>query len=119
MSKTSKNPDTILITTTKLIEPTFVAMKRIGNHATIIQIRDTVAEILNLPENVLNISHLDTSQSEFEYNLAWARTALRKSGIIVNEGYGVWSISPKYANVNELSKEDLELAKKKKQTPSK
>ena len=48
-----------------------------------------VKEVLNLPENILEIKH-SGKRSEVEYRLAWARTNLKKQNKIERIGPGLW-----------------------------
>ncbi|WP_446424724.1 restriction endonuclease, partial [Mailhella sp.] len=52
-----------------------------------------------------------------EYRLAWARTYLRKAGIIENSARSVWSISPAYSNKNTLSDRELAEIKRRNSLP--
>lgn len=89
---------------TDLLEPLFAALKKLGGSGSLEEIDDTVAEILAIPEELLNIPHNSqrSSQSEFQYQMAWARTYLKKFGLIDNSVRGVWSIVPAQSHVNHI-----------------
>ncbi len=81
--------------------PTLEALKKKGGSATIDEIEDAVAAIMKLSNKALEIPHGDSSQSEFQYKLAWVRTFLKKYGAIDNSERGVWAITEKGEKVTE------------------
>jgi restriction system protein len=66
------------------------------------EIYDEVVRLLNLPDSVTDIPHGNGSQSELEYRLAWARTYMKKFGVIDNSARAVWSINTEYMATEEL-----------------
>ena len=84
--------------TSKLILPTFIALKKLGGSGNNDEILNQVITDLNIIDEVADIPHNDKSNlSELQYQLAWARTYLQKQGIIENPGRSVWAISPDFA----------------------
>lgn len=75
-----------------MLVPTIQALQILGGSGTTEEIYDQVAQILKLPDEVLEIPHGNTSQSEVEYRLAWSRTYLKKYGLLQNSARGVWSL---------------------------
>ncbi len=75
--------------------PTLQALQALGGSGTTTEIFEKVVELLELSDEVLEITHLSTSQSEVDYRLAWSRTYLKKVGLIDNSGSkrGVWSLT--------------------------
>ncbi|MGY6247847.1 winged helix-turn-helix domain-containing protein [Bosea thiooxidans] len=69
--------------------PTLEAVKGRGGSATIEEIEDGVAELMQLSEAALAIPHGETGQTEFQYKLAWVRTYLKKYGALDNSERGV------------------------------
>ena len=47
------------------------------------------------------------SQTELEYQLAWARTYLKNFGVIINSARSVWSITPDYTTGVELDAREI------------
>jgi restriction system protein len=77
----------------KLMNPLLKAIHALGGSGTIAEINDKVFEIEAFPEDILSVPHGEnTGQSEVEYRLAWARTYLKKYGLLENSGRGVWSL---------------------------
>lgn len=62
----------------KLIMPTFVALKELGGSGNNDEILNRVIANLKLPDEVVDIPHLGASNiSELQYQLAWSRTYLK------------------------------------------
>jgi len=65
-----------------------------GGSASICEIHDGVVERRNFPDDVVDELHPgSTVTTELEYNLAWARTYLRKNGLILRSKNGVWALT--------------------------
>ena len=77
----------------ELLNPILVAIRSLGGSATIKELTSQVIADLNLSSHITEIPHGKGSQTKLEYNLAWARTNLKKLGLIVNSGKGVWSLT--------------------------
>lgn len=77
----------------ELMIPTVEALNALGGSGTIEEISQTVVKILNIPDEMLEISHTDTGQSELDYRLSWSRTYLKKFGILQNSARGVWTLA--------------------------
>jgi len=90
-----------------LIEPTYHALKALGGSGTNDEIHDEVVHILSLTDDVVDAPHLGSiTQSELQYNLAWARTYLSKYGAITNSARSVWSITTTFSDIESvISKE--------------
>jgi len=78
--------------------PTLNALETLGGSGNIEEITDTVIQALNLPENIASQPHNPdkSSETELEYRLAWARTYLKKYGLLDNSERGVWALTEKY-----------------------
>ena len=73
-----------------LFNPLLQALHELGSSASITELEQRVAAILNLTdEDISAIQKGDRTQ--FSYNLAWARTYLKKYGLLDNSSRGVWS----------------------------
>ncbi len=88
----------------QLMTPLFQALKELGGSGSITELEDKVAELLALPESVVEIPHNPekSNQTEFGYRLAWARTYLKKSGLIENSTRGVWSIASDKRQIDSI-----------------
>ena len=85
----------------ELMKPTLDALLALGNSGTNTEINEIVYEILNLPDEILNIQKND-SITLIDDRLAWARSYLKMGGYIENSQRGVWAILP------SITKEDVE-----------
>jgi restriction system protein len=91
MSKTSIPPYDAFM------NPLIQALKLLGGSGTIEESNVKVAELMRLTDEQLETLH-DPEQSvrtEVEYRLAWARTYLKKYGVLENSSRGIWSLTAK------------------------
>ena len=94
----------------KYFPPTVQSMKERGGSATIEELEEDVAKIMKLPEPILAVPHKTGTRSEFQYQLAWVRTYLKKAGLAENSARGVWSLTDAG---EKLSDKELLLVPKK------
>lgn len=92
----------------ELINPVFKALQENGGSGTVSEIHDKVLEQLHLPQKAVEELHKNTNQTELEYQLAWARTYLRKYGAIESSARGVWSIVQGYAEIADIDPREVE-----------
>lgn len=85
----------------ELMNPLLQALRELGGSGSIEEISSRVSEQLALPEEVLGLPHdpEQSSQTELDYRLAWARTYLKKYGLLENSERGVWIIVPEKREV--------------------
>lgn len=88
----------------QLIEATFRALKELGGSGKNNEINEKVAELMELPEEVLSIPHSGSDTlSEINYRLAWARTLLKNHGALENSARSVWTITRDFSNKNGVN----------------
>lgn len=75
--------------------PTVKAMKAKGGSTTIEEMEQAVAGEMKLPEEILAVPHGDGPRTQFQYELAWVRTFLKKAGAAENSDRAVWSLTDK------------------------
>lgn len=85
----------------KYFPPTVQSMKQRGGSATIEELEEDVAKIMKLPESILAIPHKTGTRSQFQYELAWVRTYLKKAGLAENSARGVWSLTDAGEKISE------------------
>ncbi len=85
----------------------FQAVRELGGSGTIREIDDKTIEILELSSEVLEIMHGNSSKTEVEYRLAWTRTYMKKVGILENSLRGVWSLTTKGRELEEIHPEEI------------
>ena len=78
----------------ELMDPSIQALKRLGGSASIDELVTEIVKLLDLSQEVANAPHGTTGRTELEYRSAWARTYLRKAGLIENSERGVWALTP-------------------------
>jgi restriction system protein len=82
-----------------LMTPTLQALRQLGGSATIAELVDKVIDILKPSSEILEHPHGDGRNTELEYQLAWARTYLKKYGLLTNSAHGVWALTPKASGI--------------------
>ena len=65
-----------------LVNPVLQALRDLGGSGSISEIDAKVCSNLKLPKEITEQPHLKTHQSEISYRLAWARTYLKRSGLL-------------------------------------
>lgn len=90
----------------ELIEPLFVAMHELGGSASIEEQEEKVADLMQLSDEQLSEIHRD-NKTKFSYRLAWARTYLKRFGVITNSSRGVWALTAEGQKQKAVSKEEV------------
>lgn len=93
----------------ELMNPLLEALHELGGSGSIEEIAQKVAELSDLPEDLLNIPHNPekSSQTEIEYRLAWARTYLKKYGLLDNSNRGIWLIVSDKRDVKSIDPQEV------------
>ncbi len=88
----------------ELMNPLLQALHELGGSGSVDEIYEKVVEKLDLPEEILDILHNPekSNQTKVEYRLAWARTYLKKYGILDNSSRGVWIIVPDKSDIKKV-----------------
>ncbi len=79
----------------ELMMPTLNALRALGGSASNEEIHDQVADTLNIPPELRDMQHGESSMTALRYRMHWARTYLKKYGAIANSTRGVWAITDK------------------------
>ena len=88
--------------------PVLDALIGLGGSGTIEEINEKVYELKNFSEEVLEISHGEAgSVSEVDYRLAWARTYLKKFGLLENSARGVWNLINSDVNTRGSNSDEI------------
>jgi restriction system protein len=66
-----------------------------GGSMTIEEMVDDVATAMGLSDDQRNVEHGSSGRSEVDYRMAWARTYLKKAGVLENSERGVWRLTSK------------------------
>ena len=89
------------------MNPTLAAIRQAGGSASIGEIAEIVIQERNLPASVTNELHGDGPQTELEYRLAWARTYLKRGGLVTNSVRGVWALTALGAETATVDPDDV------------
>ena len=104
----AKARETIGITYDDLYDSVFQALKELGGSGTISEINDKVVSMNGYNEKITDIPHDETgSRTELEYQLAWARTYLKKFGAIDISSRAVWTIAKEYQDIDHIDNKEV------------
>lgn len=76
-----------------LMWPVIEALKSTGGSASNDELLSAIIELENIPDDVASVVHTDGRQSKLSYNAAWAKTYLKKAGLVDNSQRGIWSLT--------------------------
>ena len=79
----------------ELMNPTLQALKQLGGSASIDELVPEIVRLVGLPQEITEIPHGSSGRSELEYRSSWARTYLRKAGLLENSEREIWALTPK------------------------
>lgn len=77
-----------------LFKPAIECFGARGGSMTIEEMEEAVANALNLSDELRGVLHGDGPGAQFDYELAWVRTYLKKVGALENSERGVWRLTP-------------------------
>lgn len=90
-----------------LFNPTLAALRSLGGSGTIEEIAEKAIEIIGLSSELAEVLHGESSQTEFSYRLAWARTYLSKVDLLENSERGVWALTETGRKCGEVDPMDI------------
>jgi restriction system protein len=93
----------------RLMNPLLRALRALGGSGSVEEIYDKVVELEKLPEDVLSQLHDQekSNQTEVAYRLAWARTYLKKYGLLENSSRGVWALTAQAKETEQVDPQDV------------
>ena len=97
-----KKRDSVVPQFDELMSPTIQALKRLGGSASIDELVPEIVRLMGLPQEVADTPHGTTGRTELEYRSAWARTYLRRVGLIENSERGIWALTPLGAQADKV-----------------
>ena len=91
------------------MQPILDALQQLGGSGTNEEISSEVTKALKFPDDIASQIHNEeySAQTEIDYRLAWARTYLRKFGLIENSGRGVWAFTSNYKKDMQINPGDV------------
>lgn len=96
-----------------LIGPTLRALHELGGSASNQELLERVIQDVDLPREVVDRPHGRGSMTRLEYNSHWARTYLKKYGLITNSRRGVWALTPTGRETTEIDPREVVRAVRK------
>jgi restriction system protein len=93
----------------RLMNPLLQALSALGGSGSLEETYNKVVELQGFSENVLSQLHdpENSNDSEVWYRLAWARTYLKKYGLLDNSKRGVWSLTAKAKGIGEVDPQEV------------
>lgn len=92
----------------QLLNPLIKALRALGGSGSIQEIYDKVVEVERLSEQVLSQPHGESGdQTEVAYRLAWARSYLKKFGLLENSKRGVWSLTAQAKDLDKVNPQEV------------
>lgn len=93
----------------ELMNPLLRALQSLGGSGSIEEIYDKVVELEQLPEEILALQHdpEKSTQTEVAYRLAWARTYLKKYGLLENSSRGIWALTAKASGLDKVNTSEV------------
>lgn len=86
------------------LQPLLTVLHAAGGSAALRDMETKVAENMGLSEEAASEIHRGNT-TKLSYRLAWARTYLRKYGLIENTSRGVWSLTEKGRETTSVDKD--------------
>lgn len=92
-----------------LMNPLLRALRVLGGSGSIDEIYEKVVELEEISEEVVDQLRdpEKSNQSEVGYRLAWARTYLKKYGLLENSTRGIWALTPKAKGLDEIDSREV------------
>lgn len=93
----------------QLFNPLLRAINALGGSGSNEEIYDKVVELEKYPEEISTLLHdpEKSNQTQLGYRLAWARSYLKKYGMLENSSRGIWSLTPKANGVDSVNPQDV------------
>jgi restriction system protein len=93
----------------QLMNPLLRSLRALGGSGSVEEIYDKVVELERLPDEIVSQAHdpEKSNQTEVAYRLAWARTYLKKFGLLENSSRGIWSLTSNAKNLETLDPQEV------------
>ncbi|WP_312405254.1 restriction endonuclease [Rhizobium sp.] len=102
----------------EFIWPVVSAFRALGGSADKEQLLEKIAEIMQLPEEIMAERHGSGPQSEVGYRVAWVQTWLKHAEMLENPKRGVWLLTPLGRSASQEEAENIQGKKKSSPKPS-
>ncbi|MDM8544711.1 restriction endonuclease [Desulfococcaceae bacterium HSG9] len=93
------------------MNPVLQALKSLGGSGAIEEINNKTSEIARLSNEQLEVLHNPEKggQTEVEYRFAWARTYLKKYGVLENSARGIWALTAEGRKLDSVDPKKVRL----------
>lgn len=92
----------------EFMNPTLQALREGGDTLTNDEIVDTVAQIMHLPDEVMERRQAGHhNMRECEYRIAWAKSYLKQAGYLTQSTRGVWALTPEGKAVDAVDEHTI------------
>jgi len=91
----------------EMFNPLIKALHELGGSGSVEEIYNKVIELQKYPSEIVEFHKEGRARTEIEYRLAWARTYLKKYGLLENSSRGVWAISNDKHDVKEVNPKEI------------
>jgi restriction system protein len=92
-----------------MMNPLLQTVKDLGGSGTIEEIENRVAELMDLSPEQLEILQdpKRPGRTKVQYRLAWARTYLRRYGVLENSARGIWAVTSAGRRTDHLDEKEV------------
>jgi restriction system protein len=93
----------------QLMNPLLRALHALGGSGSVEEIYNKVVELERFPDDVISQPHdaENSNDTEIAYRLAWARTYLKKFGLLENSSRGIWALTAQAKELKEINPQDV------------
>jgi restriction system protein len=91
----------------ELMQPTLIALDKIGGSASLNEVNDAVVDLINLPAEALNVEYESGAGPVIPDRLSWARSHLKSAGLLASGGRGIWLLTDEGRAAKSLSSDQL------------
>lgn len=106
--KTTNPQDDNIPSYPNLLIPTLKAIKLLGGSGTIEEINNQVYVVIKIDKKSIEKPHSKNGlESEIDYRLAWARTYLKKYGLLENSRRGIWSLIDNKIKIEKIDSKEI------------
>ncbi|MGA7918943.1 MAG: restriction endonuclease [Candidatus Acidiferrales bacterium] len=93
----------------QLMNPFLRSLRALGGSGSVEEIYDKVVELERIPDEIVSQAHdpEKSNQTEVAYRLAWARTYLKKFGLLDNSSRGIWSLNSHAKNLETVDPQEV------------
>ena len=88
----------------QLIIPTVRALRELGGSAGVEELGERIAQLMKLSDEIMAYRREGAGTNEVPYRAAWARTYLKRDGVLERTARGVWALT---LRGREISDEEL------------